>query len=143
MTTTLKEFVTKYQVTANVVRILKRPDRQPTPWDKGAKHYFVELVAVSSLTDNPELRQIWAGYYSQGSACAAPPTAEDVLDSLRLDIAGDESFAEWCANLGYDTDSRKALALFESCMSARNQIFRNLDEISTSAFTDLENCEGL
>jgi hypothetical protein len=47
--------------------------------------------------------------FSQGWAHTKPPTAADVLDCLASDASGaDESFEDWAANYGYDTDSRKA-----------------------------------
>jgi hypothetical protein len=42
------------------------------------------------------------------------PLPVDVIQSLLMDATG-ESFEEWCGNLGYDTDSRKALATWEAC----------------------------
>lgn len=46
----------------------------------------------------------------------AEPTADDVAESLELDaIALDMPFEEWAADLGYDSDSRRALATYEAC----------------------------
>lgn len=42
------------------------------------------------------------------------PESVDVIQSLLSD-ATEESFDEWCRNFGYDTDSRKALAMWETC----------------------------
>lgn len=33
-----------------------------------------------------------------------------------------QSFADWCAALGYDTDSRKALAMYEACQQEYNKL---------------------
>jgi hypothetical protein len=57
-------------------------------------------------------------YFSMGMAHTQEPTAEDVLDSLAMDASGIEnarSFDDWCANYGYDTDSRKAEKTFKAC----------------------------
>lgn len=44
------------------------------------------------------------------------PPAAGVLHSLILDgSAAHMSFADWCGEYGYDTDSRKALSLYEQC----------------------------
>lgn len=44
------------------------------------------------------------------------PALRDILYSLALDSdATDELFEDWCANYGYDRDSRKALATYETC----------------------------
>jgi hypothetical protein len=53
-------------------------------------------------------------YFSQGSAHTKPPTAMDVLGCLASDASGaEESFEEWCSNLGEDTDSRKAKKTYD------------------------------
>ena len=44
------------------------------------------------------------------------PSAASVLYSLLLDSSAvDQSFIDWCNDLGYETDSRKALATYEAC----------------------------
>lgn len=51
------------------------------------------------------------------------PTAGSVLYSLLLDASSaDENFHDWCANYGYDTDSRKALATYEACCIIRADV---------------------
>lgn len=51
------------------------------------------------------------------------PTAGSVLYSLLLDASGaDENFFDWCANYGYDSDSRKALATYEACCIIRADV---------------------
>jgi hypothetical protein len=49
--------------------------------------------------------------FSMGPALCREPTAADVLDCLASDASGLENargFEDWCAEYGYDTDSRKA-----------------------------------
>lgn len=44
------------------------------------------------------------------------PHAADVLHSLILDSsAADQSFNDWCADFGYDSDSVKALTTYQAC----------------------------
>lgn len=51
------------------------------------------------------------------------PTAGSVLYSLLLEASGaDENFHDWCADYGYDTDSRKALATYEACCIIRADV---------------------
>ncbi len=58
-----------------------------------------------------------------------PPIA-GLLYSLILDgSACDESFASWCDNFGYETDSRKALATYEACQHG----FDKLRKVFTGA----------
>lgn len=45
-----------------------------------------------------------------------PPSAAEVLDCLAMDASAmDESFEDWAADFGYDTDSRKAEAAYTAC----------------------------
>ncbi len=47
---------------------------------------------------------------------ATKPLIEDVLHALISDAScGSDTFPEFCANLGYDTDSRKALETYLAC----------------------------
>ncbi|QIG56934.1 hypothetical protein vBPaeSS2019XI_056 [Pseudomonas phage vB_Pae-SS2019XI] len=44
------------------------------------------------------------------------PCAADVLYCLLSDANGaDQNFNDWCADFGYDPDSRKALATYDEC----------------------------
>jgi hypothetical protein len=53
------------------------------------------------------------------------PHAADVLHSLALDSsAATQTFADWCSDFGYDTDSRKALATYETCQQAADKLTR-------------------
>ena len=50
-------------------------------------------------------------YYSQGFGITEEPKPKDILKSILQDmetINGSPSFAEWCRDLGYEEDSRKA-----------------------------------
>lgn len=56
------------------------------------------------------------------------PSAASVLYSLVLDSeAGNETFYDWCGNLGFDTDSRKALATYEACQNNSNKLRKLFD----------------
>lgn len=47
------------------------------------------------------------------------PEALDVLYSLFIDASiARESFEDWCADLGYDTDSRQALETYLACQES-------------------------
>jgi hypothetical protein len=53
------------------------------------------------------------------------PTAPDVLECLLSDAAtvdSAQSFDEWCAELGYDSDSRKAERTYEACKAQTEQL---------------------
>lgn len=47
-----------------------------------------------------------------------PPTLADVLSCIIMDASAEGvSFEEWCADCGYDSDSRKALDTYLACQS--------------------------
>jgi hypothetical protein len=51
------------------------------------------------------------------------PTLADVLHCLILDSSAlNEDFENWCSELGYDTDSRKALATYELCRTQGKKV---------------------
>ncbi len=71
---------------------------------------------------------------------AAPISVVDVLDSLRMDAMGaDQPFEDWAGDYGHDTDSRKALAMYEQC----RDILHALQRYSRADFDSLMECEGL
>ncbi|MGA9527144.1 MAG: hypothetical protein WBS24_03400 [Terriglobales bacterium] len=54
--------------------------------------------------------------FHQGSAHRKPPTAATVLDCVLSDAqAGVETFEDFAAEMGYDSDSRKAEATWRAC----------------------------
>ena len=58
-------------------------------------------------------------YFSMGYGHhGAEPEADEVLDCLASDASGIEnarSFEDWCGDYGYDSDSRKAEKIFNTC----------------------------
>ena len=55
----------------------------------------------------------------------ASPFAGAVLHCLLLDMScANDTFEEWCSNLGYDTDSRKALQTYLSCQENGTKLRR-------------------
>lgn len=56
----------------------------------------------------------------KGLYSVTPPQSLDVLQSLGSDAQlGLDTFEDFCGNLGYDTDSRKALKAWEACRDTR------------------------
>ena len=103
-----------------------------TPWKAGighAKKGFDDNVALareSQRTGTPLI----SGRETQqpGDKLATvylptPPIAADVLHSLILDSSAcDMSFEDWCADYGYDTDSRKALDTYIEYQNIGNKV---------------------
>ena len=56
--------------------------------------------------------------FGQVSTLSGKPTVDDLLYSLVSDASsGRETFEDWCSELGYDTDSRKAFSIYEQCQN--------------------------
>lgn len=54
---------------------------------------------------------------------AKTPALFDVLECLLMDEGlGNDTFEDFCANCGYDTDSRKALEIYLSCQEAGKKL---------------------
>lgn len=55
----------------------------------------------------------------------SPPDMLHVLESLALDATAlHQSFEDWASDCGYDTDSRKAYAIWEACCESARKLIR-------------------
>lgn len=69
------------------------------------------------------------------------PTAEDVLNSLRWDaLSAAPTFEEFCQDLDYSPDSRRAEEIYNKCCQLERQL-RAL--LGREAYAELENLEPL
>lgn len=107
---------------------LKAERSQPTlaergQWGAGASHWFVTLARGD---ESVSLR------YHMGAAHTGLPQREDVVASMLMDwrsIEETSDFEEWAEECGYDTDSRKAEAIYETCRAQSEdfeQLFRDI-----------------
>lgn len=89
-------------------------------WQKSAHNYRVTLRYGG--------RQMSLDYF-MGSAHTDEPDAEGVLECLLSDASGaDESFESWCADYGYDSDSRKAERTYKLIQSQTAKLRRLLGD---------------
>lgn len=118
--------------------------------------YFTGLGHRAPATNEQKMRAAWgfqgltandkAGRTSYGRRYLAEveklrkpqaPDAADVLYSLLLDSdAVGQSFASWCSDFGYDTDSRKAFATYEACQSNADKLGRIFDATARAALRE-------
>lgn len=105
---TFAEFCQKHDITATVKRTPKNPHMQDS--EKNMLNYLVTL----HFSDGK-----MKVYFSTGKGWKSQPVASDVLSCLVFDAqtvksrqSFEESFEEWCQELGYDSDSRKAEATY-------------------------------
>lgn len=76
-------------------------------------------------------RQLTVPFYMGPGHGSAEPTASDVLACLCLDATSIEnarSFEEWCSDLGFDSNERKAERLYKACETATRKLQRFLGD---------------
>lgn len=108
----LKQFVSKHGIKI----VSDYADSNPNMPDERytMNHYRVTL---SRRNEDNKRRQMTL-YFSMGIGIKGEPTADDVLHCLASDSAGIENardFEDWCADYGYDSDSRSAERTYKAC----------------------------
>jgi len=112
----MQEFIEKHNVKCTVVGGAKKPYEQRDDWQSNAHDYRVRLTAHG--------RRMELDFY-MGQGIGIEPNAEDVLECLQSDsrVMG-QDFEEWCIDLGYDTDSRKAEQIYRETDKQAHRVFR-------------------
>lgn len=81
-------------------------------------------LAMVALKNVSRRSIAWHDGVIKNMVAVQPPIA-GLIHSLLLDgEAGTMTFSEWCASYGYDTDSRKALATYETCQQTADKFNR-------------------
>ncbi len=84
-----------------------RAPKDTDDWRDSAVEWRVVLQMGGRMLEVP----FWTGV-----GITDTPTAADILNCLADDAhSATDSFDDWCANMGYDTDSRKALETYTEC----------------------------
>lgn len=114
---TLSELVSEHRITLTLAA--GEPDEnfnQP-----GAHHFKATLHCGGRRMTVP---------FHTGAGWDKDPTAADVLDCLLSDAnSAEESFEDWCADLGYDSDSRTAERTYKTCQSIRVRLQKLLGNL--------------
>jgi len=97
-----------------------RPYDQQDDWQRNANGYRVRL--------RYQRRSMTIDFW-QGIAHTSDPDAAGVLDCLLSDAdCGARSFDDFCSELGYDVDSRKAYRTWQACQRTDRQLRRFLGD---------------
>lgn len=138
--TTLDALCRDLKLTCSAALLGYEPDTS-TPKDKRWPHF--EWRVKLAIGDRWHLTEYKTGtghinkrppHYSESEWLAdrrAPtvPTAAAVLASLLSDAqCAADTFEDFCSNLGYDTDSRKALETYLACQATGTAMRRFLGE---------------
>lgn len=119
---------------SNVKLILNGPPRLPesewSDWQRKSNGY--------SLTLTYRGRRFTFDFW-QGTGITHDPKVVDCMECLLSDAeAGKQTFEEWCGNLGYDTDSRKAEAIYRQCKSVIYRGMKRLLGVDYAIFQESE-----
>lgn len=92
----------------------------PEGWGRGAHPYKVTLSFGRRRLTTP---------FFMGAARTSEPTAADVLSCLVSDVhSGEQSFEDFCSDLGYDTDSRRAEKTWKTCAAMAPRVRKFLGD---------------
>jgi len=131
MTSELEKLCRQKGITATATYGVAVPYTKQSEWQHDANPWTVKIRwrgRTSRLTV-----PFWTG-----SAITSEPTAADVLNCLISDArAGEDSFEEFCAELGYNEDSRAALATWKQCQTYGRKVRQFLGD-DFDAFADAE-----
>lgn len=101
----------------------------PADWQRDAHPYKCRLTFQRRALTVP---------FFIGSAHTNEPSAADVLYCLASDArSGEESFEDFCSNMGCDIDSRKAEKTWKACRAIAPRLRRFLGD----SFDDVCNAE--
>lgn len=104
----LQTFIEENNIKCESVMVGENPNMHDQNWQ--AYHYKVTLKRDKTYDGFRERRQFTL-FFSMGIGISHEPYTDDVLECLASDSASIENarhFEDWCADLGYDGDSRRA-----------------------------------
>ena len=80
---------------------------------------------------------IYSGSFAE-RVSVNPVLPAELLHGLILDgSCAEDSHADFCANLGYDEDSREGLRLYLACQEAYNKLLKVLDRNQIETISDM------
>jgi hypothetical protein len=123
--------------------------------NKTLKALCQRVKCEATMTDDP-MPEGWAGHGGSAwkvqlrykgrrltvpfytGSLAGEPDAEGVIDCLLSDAqAGDQDFDEFCSDMGYDNDSRKAEKTWKACQALAPKIRQLLgDDFETFLYAE-------
>lgn len=149
-TQTLPEFAASVGITLQAVAvenppILKDWQINMNHWRVTLRRRFTEIYTIRNergdqVNGHHDRARSMTILFHTGKGIKRDPTVADVLSCLISDASGsDQSFADWCGDLGYDTDSRSAERVYKDCQREARRLRRFLgDDLYNAALYDVE-----
>lgn len=122
MSMTTKQFVNRHRITADV----EWADHNPNMDDeRGTMNHFKVTLRCG--------RRRMTLYFSQGFGISGEPQPADILECLASDASGaEQSFEDWCSDLGFDSDSRKAERTYKAVQTQTEKLRKLLGDTDFS-----------
>lgn len=111
-----KEICKKHGITMKV----SSPKYGPVEWDKDYDHY---RFPVTLRKDGKSMRVLFTQSRAQGST---PPDEYDIITCITKSDPG--SFEDFCAEFGYDSDSRSAERIYKAVKREWENVLRVFGE---------------
>ena len=124
---TIKQFINE-----NKIRMAcDWADNNPNMTDFEGNHFKLKLKKD---------KKTMSLYFSQGYGHTGEPQIDSVLECLQSDnLCSQDTFEDFCANCGYDEDSRKAEKIYKTFIK-QNAKIKNL---LGNSYNEFLNCEAL
>ena len=125
---TLDQFIAEHQLEMSIRAVKRNPNMQ-----EQMPRNFECCITQVGRGNSTEM----VVYFSQGSAHKKPPTLAEVLDCLASDASSVDNaydFEDWASECGYNTDSRKAEAIYNVCKRQTQEL---KDLLGSNAYAQL------
>ncbi len=94
-------------------------------------------MSAHSLAKVSKRMRAWENHYKRFPDKPVAPHEADVLHSMILDSSAvDQSFASWCDEYGYDSDSRKAESTYRACQENADKLSRVFSRAEIAALSE-------
>jgi hypothetical protein len=117
-TVTVSKFVAENKIRIINEAIDERPDGLMGEEDNGPRpaHHWKSTLCMGTKR--------MTVYFTQGFSIQYQPSVDDVLWSLKSDTSCPDVFEDFCSELGYDVDSRKAEKIFKAVRHISNRLHK-------------------
>lgn len=135
---TIQQFIKDNCFGLTSVQVKRNPNMSPDGWSKKAFHYECTITHHPRGCGHGPSQGEMVCYYSKGSAHVYGPTEHfhrrgkpilptmaEVLNCLALDalsVDNAEDFESWANDFGYDQDSRKVEATYDTCVRLAKEL---------------------
>lgn len=107
----------------------------------GWEHFTYVVTLTGTIHPNPASFTVHfrngTGHVFKDDDKPYGPLPFSVLSSIYLDDTRGASFEEWCSDLGYDTDSRKALAAYLQCQEQTSRFKKAFPDVHLEDYKEI------